>query len=230
MQLPQDSAAQRLLLLLLFELELDELLLLLLDARRAGGLGAMPMARAAPWTPFSQPRKKPCTAESARAPLRLLFELLLFDELELLLFDELFDELLDEFEDELEEELEDELLEEFEDEFDDELLDELELRPMLPLPREPADEAELPREPPELPLELLFELLFELLLPAVTCSGLMLFNTSCARAVKSRPTGRVCAWAPPLPTRPATAVTITPSCCFMESSWWLGFGARSLSR
>lgn len=218
MRKAQDSVPQQLLLLLLFELELDELLLLLLDARRAGGLGAMPIARAAPCTPFSQPRKKPCTGESARAPLRLLFELLLFDELELLLFDELFDELLDEFEDELEEELEDELLDEFDDEFDDELLDELEPRPMLPLPREPADDAELPREPPELPLELLFELL----LPAVTCSGLMLFNTSCARAVKSRATGRLCAWAPVLPTRPATAVTITPSCCFMESSWWLG--------
>ncbi|WP_439520106.1 hypothetical protein [Hydrogenophaga sp.] len=225
MQMAQDSAPQRLLLLLLFELELDELLLLLLEARRAGWLGAMPMARAALFTPFSQPRKKPCTAESARAPLRLLFELLLFDELELLLLDELLDEMLDEFEEELEEELEDELLEEFEDEFDEELLDEFELRPMLPLPREPADEAPLPRDPPELPLELLFELL----LPAVTCSGFTLSSTSCARAAKSLAEPRPCACAAPLPTRPATAVTITPSCCFMGILFagWLGTFRRT---
>ena len=216
MRLPQDSAPQRLLLLLLFELELDELLLLLLDARRAGWLGAMPIARAAPWTPFSQPRKKPCTAESARAPLRLLFELLLLDEFELLLFDEL----LEEFEEEFEEELEDELLEEFEDEFDEELLDEFELRPMLPLPREPADEAPLPRDPPELPLELLFELLF----PAVTRSGFTLSSTPCASVAKSLTDTRPCACALPLPSSPATAVTITPSCCFIGILFagWLG--------
>ena len=198
-------------MLLLFELELDELLLLLLDARRAGALGAMPMARAAPCTPFSQPRKKPCTGESARAPLRLLFELLLFDELELLLFDELFDELLDEFEDELEEELEDELLDEFDDEFDDELLDELEPRPMLPLPREPADDAELPREPPELPLELLFELL----LPALIFMGSRLVSTPLAAWVSSFTSGRLWAWAPWLPTTLATAVTMAPMLFFM---------------
>jgi hypothetical protein len=171
----------------------------------------MPMARAAPCTPFSQPRKKPCTGESARAPLRLVFELLLFAELELLLFEELFDELLDEFEEELEDELEDEFEDELLDEFDEELLDELELRPMLPLPREPADDAELPRDPPELPLELLFELL----LPAVTRKGFTLFSKSCVRAVKSPVDGRPWACAPPVPTRPATAVTSAPSCCFM---------------
>jgi len=223
MRVTQDSAPQRLLLLLLFELEFDERLLLLLDARRAGWLGAIPIARAALFTPFSHPRKKPCTAESARAPLRLLFELLLFDEFELLLLDELFDELLEEFEEEFEEEL----LDEFEDEFDEELLDEFELRPMLPLPREPADEAPLPREPPELPLELLFELL----LPAVTCSGFTLSSTSCARAARSLAERSPCACAAPLPTRPATAVTITPSCCFMGilfAGWWGTFRRTSL--
>ena len=77
--------------------------------------------------PFSQPLKKPCTAVSPRGLPRLLFELLLLDELLLLLLDE-FD---DEFELLLEllllEELLDELEEEFELPLELLLLDELEL-------------------------------------------------------------------------------------------------------
>lgn len=119
----------------------------------------MPTARAARFMPFSQPRKNPCTAESARPPLALLFEPRLPDEFELLLFDEfddelldeLFEELLEELEDELLEELLEELLDEFDEEFEEELFDEL---------------------------ELLFELLLELLLPALNLSGDTLLSTS----------------------------------------------------
>ena len=61
-----------------------------------GWSGAIPTARAARFMPFSHPRKKLCTAVSPRGLLRLLLELLLFDELleefELLLLDELLDE------------------------------------------------------------------------------------------------------------------------------------------
>lgn len=165
MRLPQDSAAQRLLLLLLLELELEELLLLLLllDERLLGWLGATPTARAARFTPFSHPRKNPCTAESARPPLALLFELRLLDEFELLLLDEFDDELLEELFEELFEEFEDELLEELLDEFDEELEEEF--------------EEELPDE---------LELLFELLLPALNLSGDTLFSTSCAASVSAR--------------------------------------------
>mgnify|MGYP006146373717 CR=1 FL=1 len=195
---------------LLFELEFDELFELLLDElleeRRVGWSGAMPTARAARFMPFSHPRKKLCTAVSPRGLLRLLLELLLFDELleefELLLLDEL----LDEFELLLLEELLDELLEELDEEFEDELelllLEELEL-PLL-------DE-------------------FELLLPALILSGFTLSSTSWAIREKCLADGRLCAWAPEPPTTPATAVTITPSCCFMgillrcwgcTSRWW----------
>lgn len=170
---------------LLLELELDELFELLFDERRAGWSGAMPTARAARFMPFSQPRKKPCTAVSPRGLLRLLFELLLLEELKLLLFDEL--ELL--FELLLLDELDEEFDEELEEEFEDELLDEL-----------------------ELPLELLFELL----LPALILSGFTLSSTCCATAARSFTDARPCACAPVPPTMPATAVTITPSCCFME--------------
>ena len=161
MRLPQDSAAQRLLLLLLLELELEELLLLLLllDERLLGWLGATPTARAARFTPFSHPRKNPCTAESARPPLALLFELRLLDEFELLLLEEFDDELLEELFEELFEEFEDELLEELLDEFDEEF------------------EEEFPDE---------LELLFELLLPALNLSGDTLFITSCAASVSAR--------------------------------------------
>ena len=130
--------------------------------------------------------------------LRLLLELLLFDELleefELLLLDEL----LDEFELLLLEELLDELLEELDEEFED-----------------------------ELELLLLEEL--ELLLPALILSGFTLSSTSWAIREKCLADGRLCAWAPEPPTTPATAVTITPSCCFMgillrcwgcTSRWW----------
>ncbi len=108
----------------------DELLELLLDERRVGWSGAMPTARAARFMPFSHPLKKPCTGVSPRGLLRLLFELLLFEELllllldefddefelllELLLLDELFEELLDELEDEFELPLELLLLDELE--------------------------------------------------------------------------------------------------------------------
>ncbi|WP_179190204.1 hypothetical protein [Hydrogenophaga sp. IBVHS1] len=172
MRLPQDSAAQRLLLLLLLELELDELLLLLLllDERLLGWLGATPTARAARFTPFSHPRKNPCTAESARPPLALLFELRLLDEFELLLLEEFDDELLEELFEELFEEFEDELLEELLDEFDEELEEEFE---------------------DEFPDEL--ELLFELLLPALNLSGDTLFSTSCAASVSARADPRL--WA-----------------------------------
>lgn len=192
MRWTQDSVHQRLLL----ELELDELLLLLLDERRCGWLGVTPTARAARFMPFSHPRKKPCTAESARPPLALLFEPRLPDEFELLLleelleefdeelFEELLDELLDEFEDELFEELLEEFEEEFDDEFEEELLDEL-------------------------------ELLLELLLPALNLSGDTLLSTSCAASASTRADPRPCACAAPPPTRPATAVTITPNCCFI---------------
>lgn len=168
MRLPQDSAAQRLLLLLLLELELDELLLLLLllDERLLGWLGATPTARAARFTPFSHPRKNPCTAESARPPLALLFELRLLDEFELLLLEEFDDELLEELFEELFEEFEDELLEELLDEFDEEF------------------EEEFPDE---------LELLFELLLPALNLSGDTLFSTSCAASVSARADPRL--WA-----------------------------------
>lgn len=168
MRLPQDSAAQRLLLLLLLELELEELLLLLLllDERLLGWLGATPTARAARFTPFSHPRKNPCTAESARPPLALLFELRLLDEFELLLLEEFDDELLEELFEELFEEFEDELLEELLDEFDEEF------------------EEELPDE---------LELLFELLLPALNLSGDTLFSTSCAASVSARADPRL--WA-----------------------------------
>jgi hypothetical protein len=117
------------------ELELDELfdelLELLLDERRVGWSGAMPTARAARFMPFSHPLKKPCTGVSPRGVPRLLFELLLFDELLLLLLDELLEEFEEEFELLLLEELLDELLDELEDEFELPLelllLDELEL-------------------------------------------------------------------------------------------------------
>jgi hypothetical protein len=111
----------------------------------------------------------------------------------LLLLDELLLLLLDElelrFDEEFEEELEDELLDEFEEELEDEFDDELELP---------------------------FELLFELLLPALILSGFTLPSTSWATAAKSLTDTRLCACAPEPPTTPATAVTITPSCCFME--------------
>ncbi len=74
----------------LFEELLDELLLLRLDSLR-------PTARAARLMPFSQPRKKPCTAVSPRGLLRELFELEFELEFELLLellFELLLDELL----------------------------------------------------------------------------------------------------------------------------------------
>lgn len=108
----------------------------------------------------------------------------------LLLLDELLLLLLDE----LELRFEDELDDEFEDEFEDELEDEFD------------DELELP-----------LELLFELLLPALILSGFTLCSTSCAMSAKPLADGRPCACAPVLPTRPAMAVTITPSCCFMEN-------------
>jgi hypothetical protein len=162
--------------------ELFELLLeLLFDERRVGWSGATPMARAARFMPFSQPLKKPCTALSPRGLLRLLFELLLLDALELRFEEELDDELDEEFEDEFEEEFDDELEEELDEEF-------------------------------ELPLELLFELL----LPALILSGFTLCSTSCATSARPLADIRPCACAPVPATRPATAVTITPSCCFME--------------
>lgn len=122
---------QRLLLELELDELLDELLELLFEERRVGWSGAMPTARAARFMPFSHPLKKPCTAVSPRGAPRLLFELLLFDELLLLLPDELLEEFEDEFELLLLEELFDELLDELDDEFELPLelllLDELEL-------------------------------------------------------------------------------------------------------
>ena len=115
---------------------------------------------------------------------------------------ELLEELLDEFDELLLDELLEELDEEFEDELELLLLEELEL-PLL-------DE-------------------FELLLPALILSGFTLSSTSWAIREKCLADGRLCAWAPEPPTTPATAVTITPSCCFMgillrcwgcTSRWW----------
>lgn len=105
----------------------DELLELLFEERRVGWSGAIPTARAARFMPFSQPLKKPCTGVSPRGVPRLLFELLLFDEL--------LEDLLEEFDEELEllfellllEELFDELLDELELPFELLLLEELEL-------------------------------------------------------------------------------------------------------
>lgn len=102
---------------------LDELLELLFEERRVGWSGAMPTARAARFMPFSHPLKKPCTGVSPRGLPRLLFELLLLDELLL----PLLDELLEEFDEEFELLLLDELLDEFELLLELLLLDELEL-------------------------------------------------------------------------------------------------------
>ncbi|WP_172823107.1 hypothetical protein [Hydrogenophaga sp. RAC07] len=163
---------------------MDELLELLFEERRVGWSGAMPTARAARFMPFSQPLKKPCTAVSPRGAPRLLFELLLFDELLLLLPDELLEEFEEEFELLLLEELLDELLDELEDEF-------------------------------ELPLELLLLDEFELLLPALILRGFTLASTPCAAWLSSFTSGRLCAWAPWLPTTLATAVTMAPMLFFM---------------
>lgn len=170
----------------------DELFELLFDDRRVGWSGARPTARAARFMPFSQPLKKPCTAVSPRGLLRLLFELLLLDELLLLLPDELWDELLEELFDEFEEEFE--LLLELLlfDEFDDELEEEF-----------------------ELPLELLLLDELELLLPALIFRGFTLASTPCAAWVSSLTSGRLWAWALWLPTTLATAVTMAPMLCFM---------------
>ena len=158
----------------------DELLELLFEERRVGWSGAMPTARAARFMPFSHPLKKPCTGVSPRGVPRLLFELLLFDELLLLLPDEL----LEEFEEEFELLLLEELLDELEDEF-------------------------------ELPLELLLLDEFELLLPALIFKGFTLASTPCAAWLSSFTSGRLCAWAPWLPTTLATAVTMAPMLFFM---------------
>lgn len=206
---------------LLFELRLDGPWLL--DACRVGVSLLRPTARAARFMPLSQPRKKPCTAVSPRGLLRLLLELefvlLLLDELTLLLLDEL--ELL--FELLLLDELDDEFDEELLEELDEELLDELEPPRPGPPPKPPLrpepPEAELPpRDPPDEPLELLLELL----LPALMVSGFTLSSTSCAMAANPLTVPRSCACAPLPPTTPATAVTITPSCCFMENLFTLG--------
>lgn len=157
--------------------------------------------------PFSQPLKKPCTAVSPRGVPRLLFELLLLDELLLLLLDEFELEFDDEFDDELEEEFEDE----FELELDEELDDELEPRPNPPPPKPPPDDALPPPDPLEPPLELPFELL----LPALIFRGSRLASTPCAACVSSFTTGRLWAWAPWLPTTLATAVTMAPMLFFM---------------
>lgn len=179
---------QRLLLELELDELLDELLELLFDERRVGWSGAMPTARAARFMPFSQPLKKLCTAVSPRGAPRLLFELLLFDELLLLLPDELLDEFEEEFELLLLEELLDELLEELLEELEDEF---------------------------ELPLELLLLDELELLLPALILRGFTLASTPCAAWLSSFTSGRLWAWAPWLPTTLATAVTMAPMLFFM---------------
>lgn len=142
-----------------FELLLDELLrelfdelfeLLLLD--RLGSLS--PTALAARFMPFSQPRKKPCTAESPRG----LFELLLLDR-----FDEV---LLDEF---------------------DELF------------------------------ELVLLALKRLVPPPSSAS-----RATCPSALRGAARGAVCAWALPAAIRPATVVAIMRCRVFMGSSPALG--------
>lgn len=196
----QHSRVQRLLLLLLFELELEDRLdelfedefdeLLLLPARWLRPSLVRPIASAARFMPRSQPPKKLCTGVSPRGrPLPFVLELL--DE-----FDELFDE-----------ELLDELLEELDEEFDDEL-DEL-------LDEELPDELEL-ELPDDRPPEPLDELL-ELELPALNlCSGVPC-SASCASAPSPFKDDRSCAGAAPLATRPATLVAMAPILCFMKS-------------
>lgn len=99
--------------------------------------------------------------------------------------------LLDEFELRLDDELEEELDEELDDEFEDELDEEF-----------------------ELPLELLFELL----LPALILSGFTLCSRLCAASVNSFVDTKLgtCACVLVPPTSPATAVTMTPICCFIK--------------
>ncbi len=142
-----------------FELLLDELLrelfdelfeLLLLD--RLDSLS--PTALAARFMPSSQPRKKPCTAESPRG----LFELLLLDR------------------------------------FDEVLLDE-------------------------------FDELFELVLLALKRLGPPPSSASratCPSALRGAARGAVCAWALPAAIRPATVVAIMRCRVFMGSSPALG--------
>jgi hypothetical protein len=222
---------------LLFELELedrlaleldellDELFELLLDARRVGWLGVRPTARAARFMPFSQPLKNPCTAVSPRGVPRLLFELLLLDELLLLLFEAF--EL--EFDEELEDEFDDEFELELDDELDDELEDELDPRPNPPPPKPPPDDALPPPDPLEPPLELPFELL----LPALMFRVSRLASTPCAACVSSLASGKLWAWALWLPTTLATAVTIAPMLFFMTVLWGSGLkrpGQPSLAR
>jgi hypothetical protein len=206
----QYGVDQRLLLLLLFELELDERLddefdevldeLLLLPARWLRPSLVRPTASAARRMPRSHPPKKLCTAVSPRG-LRPPLVLELFDEL----FDEL-DELLDE---ELLEELFDELLEELLDEFDEEFDDEL----------DELFEDELDDDPDERPPEPLDELL-ELLLPALNLCRAVPCSASCASAPRPLRADRSCAGAAPVAMRPATVVAMAPILCFMKSPRW----------
>ena len=199
----QHSRVQRLLLLLLFELELDDRFdevfddefdeLLLLPARWLRLSLVRPTASAARFMPRSHPLKKPCTAVSPRGAL-LRLELELLDELDELLLEELLEELLDELLDEFDELLLDELLEE--------LLDELEL--------------ELPEDPEERPPEP-FEEEFELLLPALNLSSCVPCSASCARLPRPLRADRSCAGAVPVAMRPATVVAMAPILCFMKS-------------
>lgn len=208
---------QRLLLELELEDLFDELLELLFDERRVGWSGVRPTARAARLMPFSQPLKKPCTAVSPRGLLRLLFELLLLDELLLLLLEALLDELelllLEEFELEFDDEFDDEFELELDEEFELELDEEFDPRPKPPPPKPPPEEALLPpRDPPELPLELLFELL----LPALMFNGFTPASTPCAACAISFTSGRFWPCALWLPTTLATAVTMAPMLFFMK--------------
>lgn len=215
----QHSRVQRLLLLLLFELELEDRLdelfedefdeLLLLPARWLRLSLVRPIALAARCMPRSQPPKKLCTGVSPRGrPLPFVLELLdefdeLFDE-ELL--DELFDELLEELLEELDEEFDDELDELLDEEFPDELPDEL--------------EPELPDEPDERPPEPLDELL-ELELPALNVNGRSPSSACKAmRPMASSGSVSVCAWAcaPDVATRPATVVAIMRCFVSMKNS------------
>jgi hypothetical protein len=205
------------------ELELDELLELLFDDRRVGWSGVRPTARAARFMPRSQPPKKLCTAVSPRGLLRLLFELLLLDELLLPLLDELELLLLDELELELDDEFDDEFELELDDELDEELDEEFEPRPTPPPPKPPPDDAPLPPEPPEL-----LELPLELLLPALIFRGFTLASTPCAAWVSSFTIGKLWAWALWLPTTLATAVTMAPMLCFMRDL--LGVGVDGIRR
>lgn len=215
----RHGGGQRLLLLLLFELELDERLderldeefedefdeLLLLPARWLRPSLVRPTASAARRMPRSQPPKKLCTAVSPRG-LRLLLVLELFDEFDDEFDDELFEELLEELLEEFDEEL-DELLEEL---FDEELPDELELE----LPDDPDE------RPPE-PLDEPLDELLELLLPALNLCRAVPCSASCASAPRPLRADRSCAGAAPDAMRPATVVAMAPILCFMKSPRWV---------